>query len=204
MEVYETEEEQVEKIKEWFKEYGTTVTIAAVVAFGGLFGWRYYQDSVTQASESASQSYAAAMITLQDKGVEAQTDIENFIASNEVKEYSMLAALQLAKAQVDANELNAALEQLKWVQSSSQEASILALVNYRIARIETELGNFTAANAALDNVLDTAWSGRIAELRGDIALRQGNKDTAYTAYTEAQQAKDASPALKMKLDDLAK
>ncbi|MDW2277136.1 tetratricopeptide repeat protein, partial [Vibrio sp. 1074] len=43
-----------------------------------------------------------------------------------------------------------------------------------------------------------------AELRGDIALRQGDKDAAYAAYTEAQQAADASPTLQMKLDDLAK
>ena len=116
--------------------------------------------------------------------------------------FSLVEAREL-KGQ-KSEKLNSALEQLKWAQSSTQEASILALVNYRIARIETELGNFAAANAALDNVLDTAWSGRIAELRGDIALRQGDKDAAYTAYTEAQQAKDANPALKMKLDDLAK
>ncbi|MDF5415548.1 tetratricopeptide repeat protein, partial [Vibrio parahaemolyticus] len=37
-----------------------------------------------------------------------------------------------------------------------------------------------------------------------IAIRQGDKDAAYAAYTEAQQAADASPTLQMKLDDLAK
>ncbi|AYO05375.1 YfgM family protein [Vibrio parahaemolyticus] len=204
MELYDTEEQQVEAIKDWWKENGKAVIIGAVVGLGGLFGWRYYQDTVIQASETASQSYTTAMNTLQEKGVDAQSDVQAFIESNEVKEYSVLAALQLAKAQVEAKDFTAALEQLKWAQSNTKDAALSPLISYRIARIETEMGNFDAANTELDKVTDTAWAGRIAELRGDIALRQGDKDAAYAAYTEAQQAADASPTLQMKLDDLAK
>ncbi|EMR37282.1 YfgM family protein [Vibrio harveyi] len=204
MELYDTEEQQVEAIKDWWKENGKAVIIGAVVGLGGLFGWRYYQDSVIQASEAASQSYTTVMNALQTKGAEAQVDIQAFIDSNKVKEYSVLAALQLAKVQVDAKDLSAALEQLKWAQSNTKDAALTPLISYRIARIEAEMGNFDAANAELGKVTDAAWTGRIAELRGDIALRQGDKEAAYTAYTEAQQAADASPALQMKLDDLAK
>ncbi|HBC3426538.1 YfgM family protein [Vibrio parahaemolyticus] len=204
MELYDTEEQQVEAIKDWWKENGKAVIIGAVVGLGGLFGWRYYQDTVIQASETASQSYTTAMNTLQEKGVDAQSDVQAFIESNEVKEYSVLAALQLAKAQVEAKDFDAALEQLKWAQSNTKDAALSPLISYRIARIETEMGNFDAANTELGKVTDTAWAGRIAELRGDIALRQGDKDAAYAAYTEAQQAADASPTLQMKLDDLAK
>ncbi|ELA9592847.1 YfgM family protein [Vibrio parahaemolyticus] len=204
MELYDTEEQQVEAIKDWWKENGKAVIIGAVVGLGGLFGWRYYQDTVIQASETASQSYTTAMNTLQEKGVDAQSDVQAFIESNKVKEYSVLAALQLAKAQVEAKDFAAALEQLKWAQSNTKDAALSPLISYRIARIETEMGNFDAANTELGKVTDTAWAGRIAELRGDIALRQGDKDAAYAAYTEAQQAADASPTLQMKLDDLAK
>ncbi|HHG3532479.1 TPA: YfgM family protein [Vibrio parahaemolyticus] len=204
MELYDTEEQQVEAIKDWWKENGKAVIIGAVVGLGGLFGWRYYQDTVIQASETASQSYTTAMNTLQEKGVDAQSDVQAFIESNEVKEYSVLAALQLAKAQVEAKDFTAALEQLKWAQSNTKDAALSPLISYRIARIETEMGNFDAANTELGKVTDTAWAGRIAELRGDIALRQGDKDAAYAAYTETQQAADASPTLQMKLDDLAK
>ncbi|AMF98463.1 YfgM family protein [Vibrio harveyi] len=204
MELYDTEEQQVEAIKDWWKENGKAVIIGAVVGLGGLFGWRYYQDSVIQASEAASQSYTTVMNALQTKGADAQADIQAFIDSNKVKEYSVLAALQLAKVQVDAKDLSAALEQLKWAQSNTKDAALTPLISYRIARIEAEMGNFDAANAELGKVTDAAWTGRIAELRGDIALRQGDKEAAYTAYTEAQQAADANPALQMKLDDLAK
>ncbi|EJE8557055.1 YfgM family protein [Vibrio vulnificus] len=204
MEVYNTEEEQVEAIKDWWKENGKAVIIGAVVGLGGLFGWRYYQDSVTQAREAASQNYTSAINALQAKGAEAAADVEAFIASNDVKEYSVLAALQLAKAQVTAGDLDAALTQLKWAQSSSKDAALIPLTTYRIARVEAELGNFDAAKAELAKVTDASWAGRVAELRGDIALRQGDKEAAYAAYSEAQQAADAGQTLQMKLDDLAK
>jgi predicted negative regulator of RcsB-dependent stress response len=144
------------------------------------------------------------MNTLQAQGVESAAEVQAFINSNEVKEYSVLAAMQLAKAQIEAQDLSAGLQQLKWAQSNTQDAALAPLIGYRIARLEAELGNFDAAKAELDKVTDSAWTGRIAELRGDIALRQGDKEAAYTAYTEAQQATDASPTLQMKLDDLAK
>lgn len=204
MELYDTEEQQVEAIKDWWKENGKAVIIGAVVGLGGLFGWRYYQDSVIQASEAASQNYTTAISVLQEKGVDAQSEVQAFIDSSEVKEYSVLAALQLAKVQVEAKDLAAALEQLKWAQSSTKDAALSPLISYRIARIEAEMGNFDAATTELSKVTDAAWTGRFAELRGDIALRQGDKDSAYAAYTEAQQATDASPTLQMKLDDLAK
>ena len=72
MELYDTEEQQVEAIKDWWKENGKAVIIGAVVGLGGLFGWRYYQDSVIQASEAASQSYTTVMNALQTKGADAQ------------------------------------------------------------------------------------------------------------------------------------
>ena len=204
MEVYNTEEEQVEAIKDWWKENGKAVIIGAVVGLGGLFGWRYYQDSVTQAREAASQSYTSAINVLQAKGAEGAAEVQAFIDSNEVKEYSVLAAMQLAKAQITAGDLDAALVQLKWAQSNSKDAALIPLVTYRIGRVEAELGNYDAALAELAKMSDKSWAGRVAELRGDIALRQGDKETAYAAYTEAQQADDAGQTLQMKLDDLAK
>ena len=49
MELYDSEEQQVEAIKDWWKENGKAVVLGVVVGLGGLFGWRYYQDSVVQA-----------------------------------------------------------------------------------------------------------------------------------------------------------
>ncbi|NLS14288.1 YfgM family protein [Vibrio sp. SM6] len=204
MELYDSEEQQVEAIKNWWQENGKAVIIGAVVGLGGLFGWRYYQDSMIEAREVASQNYAVVVAELQSSGVIAADQAQAFIDSNDVKEYSVLAAMQLAKVQVEAQDYQAALEQLNWAKNNTQDVAMAPLLTYRIARIEAQLGNYAAATAALDSITDTSWAGRVAELRGDIALEQGELDAAYAAYSEAQQAADASQLLQMKLDDLAK
>lgn len=204
MELYDTEEQQVEAIKDWWKENGKAVILGAVIGLGGLFGWRYYQQSVTTSQEAASESYTQAMQSLAAKGIDAESDLQGFIDSNNKSEYAVLAAMQLAKVQVEAGNLDEALAQLEWAKNATQDAALKPLLTYRLARLQTEQGLYDNALAELKTIKAESWAGRVAELRGDISLRSGDKEAAYAAYTEAQQAIDASQTLQMKLDDLAR
>ncbi|EJL6466814.1 YfgM family protein [Vibrio cholerae] len=204
MELYDTEEQQVEAIKDWWKENGKAVIFGAVIGLGGLFGWRYYQDSVVAAQEAASQSYSKAMDALQAKGIELEGTIQTFIDANKETEYAVLAAMQLAKAQVDAGQLDEALAQLEWAKGATKDAALKPLLTFRVARLQAEQGQFDDALTQLTSIQEKSWAGRVAELRGDILMRKGDSAAAYAAYTEAQQAEDASQTLQMKLDDLAK
>jgi len=204
VELYDTEEQQVEAIKDWWKENGKAVIFGVVIGLGGLFGWRYYQDSVTAAKEAASESYTQVIQTLSSKGVEANSEVQSFIDSNKDKEYAVLAAMQLAKAQIDAGNLDEALAQLEWAKGNTKDDALKPVITFRVARLHAEQGDFDGALSELENIKDESWAGRVAELRGDISLRKGDKAAAYAAYTEAQQANDASQTLQMKLDDLAK
>ncbi|EJL6259324.1 YfgM family protein [Vibrio cholerae] len=204
MELYDTEEQQVEAIKDWWKENGKAVIFGAVIGLGGLFGWHYYQDSVVAAQEAASQSYSKAMDALQAKGIESEGTIQTFIDANKETEYAVLAAMQLAKAQVEAGQLDEALAQLEWAKGATKDAALKPLLTFRVARLQAEQGQFDDALTQLTSIQEKSWAGRVAELRGDILMRKGDSAAAYAAYTEAQQAEDASQTLQMKLDDLAK
>ncbi|CCN46355.1 putative TPR repeat protein [Vibrio nigripulchritudo MADA3029] len=204
MELYDTEEQQVEAIKEWWKENGKAVIVGAVVGLGGIFGWRFYQDSQADAQNAASLAYDGVLKQIQTSGAESSSDALAFIEANKDSQYSVLAALQLAKAFVEAGELDKALEQLSWAKTNTKDESIVSLLTVREARVLAEQEKFDDALTKLDSVKEAGWAGRIAELRGDILLRQGNTEGAYAAYSEAQQQSDTSQALQMKLDDLAK
>lgn len=204
MELYDTEEQQVEAIKDWWKENGKAVILGAVIGLGGLFGWRYYQQSVATEQEAASERYTQVMKSLAEQGIEAEQNLQNFIESNSKSEYAVLAAIQLAKVQVEAGHLDEALAQLEWAKSTTKDAALKPLVTYRVARLQAEQEQFDSALNELATIKETSWAGRVAELRGDISLRKGDKEAAYTAYTEAQQANDASQTLQIKLDDLAR
>lgn len=87
---------------------------------------------------------------------------------------------------------------------ATKDAALKPLLTFRVARLQAEQGQFDDALTQLTSIQEKSWAGRVAELRGDILMRKGDSAAAYAAYTEAQQAEDASQTLQMKLDDLAK
>jgi predicted negative regulator of RcsB-dependent stress response len=204
VELYDTEEQQVEAIKDWWKENGKSVIIGSIVGIAALVGWQYYQDAQEKAQQAASVSYDKVISQLATKGVDAESDLQSFIDSNSDSEYAVLAAMQLAKAQITADHLDEALAQLEWAKEHTENAALSAVISYRVARVKAEQGAYDEALATLADITDKGWIGRVAELKGDIALRQNDSDAAYIAYTEAQEAADASQTLQMKLNDLAK
>lgn len=204
MELYDSEEQQVEAIKDWWQENGKAVILGAVIGLGGLFGWRYYQDSVVEGQEAASVAYNSAVQTLQTQGVAAADQVQSFIDSNSDREYAVLAAMQLAQAQVAEANYAEALKQLEWAKANTKDTAIAPVLAIRAVRVKAEMGDIEGALADLEAAKTEGWEGRMAELKGDLLLRNGDKEGAYTAYTEAQQAADASQTLQLKLDDLAK
>jgi predicted negative regulator of RcsB-dependent stress response len=204
VELYDTEEQQVEAIKNWWKENGRAIVIGAVVGLAAVIGWNYYQYSQKQSQEEASHQYTEVLSSLSQKGMKAEKAVQNFIDTYSSSDYAVLASMQLAKVLVESKHLDEALAQLEWSKEHTEDTVLATIVNFRIARIQAEQGNYDDALASLKMITDQSWSGRVSELKGDIELRRGNKEAAYAAYTQAQQAKDVSQTLQMKLDDLAK
>ncbi|GEM78802.1 YfgM family protein [Vibrio superstes] len=204
MELYDSEEQQVEAIKDWWKENGKAVILGAVIGLGGLFGWRYYQDSVVSGQEAASDAYGKSIQALQAQGLDATEQVQTFINDNADREYAVLAALQLSQAQVAAAEYKEALAQLEWAKANTKDDAIVPVITLRVARVKAETGDIDGAIADLSAMQVAGWEGRVAELKGDLLLRNGDSEGALTAYSEAQQATDASQTIQFKLDDLAK
>ncbi|MEI8596340.1 YfgM family protein [Photobacterium sp. Hal280] len=202
MDVNTTEEQQIESIKAWMKENGKAVVLGAVLGLGGLYGWRYYQGEVQAAKEQASEAYTQTVQALDSGSDEAISQAQTFINDNPSSQYAVLAALQLAKVQVDKGELDAAAAQLNWAISHTEDVALLPVAHTRLARILAAQQSYDNALAELDKVKAESWQGKVAELRGDILLQKGDKSAARDAYISAQQL-GASPALQIKLDDLA-
>ncbi|SMY38294.1 hypothetical protein PMAL9190_03482 [Photobacterium malacitanum] len=202
MNEYATEEQQVEAIKSWWQDNGKAVVLGAVIGLGGLLGWRYYQAEVHAAKHLASDSYTQVVTALDNNSKTAVTEAQTFIEANKGSQYAVLAALQLAKVQVENNDLDGAITQLNWVINNTKDNAILPLAVTRLARIYAQQQKFDLALTELKKVTIPSWNENIAELRGDILLQKGDIPAAREAYIEAQQD-GSSPALQMKLNDLA-
>ncbi|MFR9719202.1 YfgM family protein [Aeromonas diversa] len=204
MEVYTTEEQQVEAIKAWWKENGTSIVAGTVLGLAGLFGWRFYNDHQLSNMQQASAEYGKVSAALAQGGEQAYGDVEAFIKANQGEAYGELASLELAAAAVKAGKLDLAVTQLTPV-ADQGSAAVQAIASVRLARVLAEQGKADEALARLAKVQDAGFTAQVAEVRGDILLAQGKREEARNAYQAAADAGglQSSPELRLKMDDLA-
>ncbi|MGS3178208.1 YfgM family protein [Aeromonas dhakensis] len=204
MEVYTTEEQQVEVIKNWWKENGTSVIAGTVIGLVGLFGWRYYNEHQQTTQEAASQAYNEMSAQLAKGDAAGFEQAQSFISAHKGDSYAELAALQLAAAAVKADKLDLAAEQLTQVATSGDE-SIRPIAALRLVRVLNDQGKADEALAQLGKINNDAFKAQVAEVRGDILQKQGKSEEARDAYQAAADAGglQSSAELKLKMDDLA-
>ncbi|WP_022942031.1 tetratricopeptide repeat protein [Psychromonas hadalis] len=206
IEGYETEEQQVDAIKQWWKDNGNTLVIGAVVGLAGLWGWRFYNDSVIEGQEKASQAYNNMLVTFEAQGSEADLDkIQTFVTEHSGSNYAILASLLLAKEAVVKKDFKLAKTQLVQLQGQNSYAPLNPLINLRLARVEVELGQLTEALSTLALISEVGFIAKAEQVKGTVYLKQGDVNNARIAF---QSAIDASkgridPILQLQFDDLA-
>ena len=171
MEHYETEEQQVEAIKRFWKENGTAIIVGAVLGLGGLWGWRYYNDEQIAAKEQASaafESQTAALLAEDANFGQAK----QYIDENSDTGYALLMAFQLAQQAIDRKDLSEAEKQLEFAAANSQNEAVNALANLRLARVQLALEQPEKALASAENITTAAFSAQQQEIKGDIYVKQ--------------------------------
>ena len=201
MESYSTEEQQVEAIKQFWKENGTSIILGAVIGLGGLWGWRYYNEQQIQTQETASIQYEQTVesLTQNEQGFSSALA---FLNENKDNNYAVLLAFQLAQEAVSRDDLSEAARQLQFVVDSADVPAIVALANIRLARIQIQQESYQQAMASLEAVGQDSFKAQVEELKGDIHAAQGNLDKARAAYSAALEVSAGDNLLKMKLDNL--
>jgi|TARA_R110002153_G_scaffold94766_6_gene228305 predicted negative regulator of RcsB-dependent stress response len=202
MEHYETEEQQVEAIKRFWKENGTAIIVGAVLGLGGLWGWRYYNDEQIASKEQASAAFEVQTASLLAKDA-SFGEAKQYIDQNSDSGYALLMAFQLAQQAIDRKDLNEAEKQLSFAANNSDSEAVNGLANLRLARVQLALEQPEKALASIEKVTAIAFSAQQQEIKGDIYVKQEMFDKARSAYSAALAANSANNIVKMKLDNLA-
>ena len=203
---YASEEEQVEALKRWWRENGTSIIAGAALGILALVGWRgwtWHQE--TQALE-ASGLYEQVSAQLQGGDREALVSVAERLREDYASTaYAPLAALAAARAAVDAGEHDAAAEWLRWAMENAGDTKTGYLARARLARVEAANGEIDAGLALLDVDAPSAWAGLYGEIRGDLLTEQGDREAAAEAYQAALDAEvpPADPgAVQRKLNEV--
>ena len=208
MEVYSTEEQQVEAIKRFLRENGLSIVAGIVLGLGGLYGYRHYQATQLEAAEAHSTGYSNLTQVLTDEKADKSAftaDAQKFIDANKESSYSALAALLSAKELVAAKDYAAAEKQLSWVVANHKEAELVAVAQLRLARVQAEHKKYPDALKTLGATMPAAFASQQAELKGDVLAASGDAAGAKAAYKAAKAASgtEQNPLLDVKLNELA-
>ncbi len=203
---YETEEQQVEALKEWWKENGKVVLFGALLGFGAVFGyqaWDSYMESQRQAASLAYNQLGTALTEGRTQSVIQQG--EHLIKTYPASSYASMAALAMARVYVGNDDLAGAHARLQWVLDNGKHEDLKAIARIRLARVLLADNKANLALTTLQAGVPQAYKAQYHEVEGDIHLALSQPDQARSAYALALEAlgpADDRTALEMKLDDL--
>ena len=115
-------------------------------------------------------------------------------------------ALVLARAHVDANELDKAAASLKSVMDTASDDEVALIARIRLARVQAAQGKYDEALATLKIDGPGEFDTRIADARGDVLLAKGDRAGALREYLAAREGENKGrldvELLDMKIRDL--
>jgi len=202
---YETEEQQLEAIKKWWKENSSMVVSGIVVGVAAIFGWQYYQGETIKHDEQASVLYEQVLIHAGNpaKANDQLASANQLEAEFKDTPYASLSALVVAKQQMAAGKFDKAQQQYKWVVDNAKQLELKYLAKIRLSRLLLTTQQYDQALTILSEPYPESFASMVFELKGDVLSTQGNKAQARTAYIEAQlMSKDENRWLQLKIDDI--
>ena len=207
MNVYATDEEQVEALKSWWKQNGKSVLGGVLIGVAILYGGKIWLDQRYHHAEIASMQYEAMMQDLnQNKKDQAAETGASLLGQYSDTPYAELASLTMAKIKVDENDLVAAKAHLRWALDNAKQEEIKLIARLRLARVLSSENNYEEAMKLVDIPDSGKFAASYAELKGDIYVAKGDTTAARTAYNLALQALEPSSRarhyIEMKVDDL--
>ncbi|HHF6577873.1 TPA: YfgM family protein [Haemophilus influenzae] len=198
------EEQEINQLKEWWKENGKTIIVAFILGVGGMFGWRYWQAHQAEQIAQASAQYDALINSVQQDEQAKKANIEQFVQANSKTAYAVFALLDEVKKATEKQDFSAAEANLNQALTQSQDEVLTSIVALRLSAVQFQLGQLDNALSTLNQVKGESFNARKAILTGDIQIAKGDKVAAKNSFEQAQQSGSQleQQMAKMKLNNL--
>ena len=182
------EEQEINQLKDWWKENGKTIIVAFILGVGGMFGWRYWQAHQAEQIAQASAQYDALIYSAQQDEQAKKANIEQFVQANSKTAYAVFALLDEAKKATEKQDFVAAEVNLNQALTQSQDEVLTSIVALRLSAVQFQLGQLDHALTTLNQVKGASFNARKAILTGDIQVSKGDKVAAKNNFEQAQQS----------------
>ena len=204
MELYETEEQQVEALQKWWKENSTSAMIGLGIGIAAILGWNQWLDYKKEQTGKASAVYDQLIKDVEGNKKDAVDTVAKQLKTEfGSTEYATYSTLLQAKTKVEAGDLAGAKELLQGLANQSTDLSQLAKL--RLVRLFLATGEYEKGLQLIGQVDQKTIAGfedNYDELVGDLYVALDRIDEARTSYEKALRNGYQSPLLQFKLDDL--
>jgi len=191
------EHEQSERVLAWLRSNGAGLIGGVIIGLALILGWQWWGARQAASDMQAGDDYQAMLKSLEAKDIKkAQAQA----AALDDTPYAPLAVLDLAKAQAEAGQRDAAIATLR--AGKSPNPALDQVMQQRLARLLIDAGKPADALELLGKAEDPAS----LEVRGDAQVALGKREDARKSYSEVLAKLDvASPGrrlVELKLTDV--
>jgi len=201
-----SEKEQLEQIRDWWRENGAYLVGGVALGVILLLGWnRYNAYQQSQAESAAGLYHELRQAVADDAPGEALALLETLRSDYAASPYTDQGGLLAALMHLSDQQFRRAAEQLRYVLDNTGDGELAMIARLRLARVLGEQGRYEDALALLD-VNAAGFAGRFNEVRGDLHRALGDLESARLAYAQALNSEQMDLVdrnlVQMKLDDL--
>jgi predicted negative regulator of RcsB-dependent stress response len=185
------EQEQLDELKHFWKQYGDMITWALIVVLGALAAWNGYQYWQRNQAAQASVMYDEVERAVQSGDM---AKIDRSLADMKDRfgrtTYAQQAGLLAAKAYYDKGNVDASRAALNWVAEKASDEGYQAIARLRLAGLLIEKKSYDEALQQVSGPFPKDFTALVADRRGDILAAQGKKPEAKSEYEKAYKGLD--------------
>lgn len=202
--VVAADDEQLDKLREFWAQYGKPLLLGLAVGLAllaGWFGWQTWQER--QQTDAALAFHQIEQLSAAHQPQQAIEAARKLAADHSGTVYAALALLVGAHESMGQNDPAKAAIYLQKLIEQTKEPAIVALARLRLARVEWAQNKPDAALATLKTKPPASFVPLYEELAGDIEASQKHWSAARSAYERALTGPGADTAfIRIKLDNL--
>ena len=186
------EQEQLDQLKAFWKQYGNIVSWVLVLVLGAYAAWNgwnlYQRDQGAKAGALYDEIERAAQSVDAERATRIFADMQSRYPR---ATFTHQAGLIAARVESEKGQYDAAKASLAWVAEHSSDDGLAAIARLRLAGLLLDTTKYDDALKQLDEIKSPEFVALAADRRGDVLLAQGKSADAQAAYLKAWTAMDS-------------
>ena len=206
------QEEEIQRLKEWWRENGTSLIIGLTIGISSVIGWRFWESHTAEQEAKASDVFQTILAEAEEGEISddlAQSaDVIRTSYTNTF--YAALSDLAEVRLDTEKGKFATAQQHLRDLIKDMDDEALREVAKLRLARHLVATRSLDEAEQLLSTVAKENETAPHWELHGDLMVLRGRKEEAVDFYRRAWREKDnedrpqASPFLETKLQNLGR